>query len=72
MLDLILRGVEVVVFRQIGDQPAAEQVERSPVIRAVQAGEDAFRGIARRAAGVDGFLDLARLRLLRGDFLLEL
>lgn len=59
------------VLGKVCDQPAADQIDRAPAGCAVQAGKDAFRGIARRAAGVDGLLDLTFLRLLRSNLLFQ-
>ena len=70
--DLVLRAVQMAVLGKVGNQPAAEHVKGTPVARAVQARKDAFRRVAGGAAGVDRLFDLARLRPLRGDFLLEL
>ena len=71
-LDLVLRVVQMPVLDQVGYQAAAEQVERPPAFRAVQAGQDAARGIARRASGVECLPNLGFQRLLCGELLLKL
>ena len=72
LADLLLRGVQAVVLDHGGDKPAADHIKGAPVRRGAQGVEHALGGIARRAARVCGFTDLAVERLLRGDLLLKL
>ena len=70
--DLVLCAVQMAVLGKVGNQPAAEQIERTPAAGTVQARKNAVRRAAGGEAGLDRLPDLALLRLLAGNLLLQL